>query len=50
MRLVGVLSVGVPGGSMLFGLGMELVITPLLCLWQAHVARRYGATGSGIAG
>jgi hypothetical protein len=23
-------------------LAMELVVTPLLCLWQARVARRYG--------
>ena len=27
---------------MLFGLGMELVVTPLLCLWQARVAARRG--------
>jgi hypothetical protein len=45
MRLVGALSVGMPGAPMLFGLGMELVATPLICLWQAHVARRYGAMG-----
>ena len=40
MRLVGILLVGSPGGPMLFGLGMELVVTPLLCLWQTRVARR----------
>ena len=40
MRLVGILLVGVPGGAMLFGLSMELVVTPLLCLWQGRVARR----------
>ena len=40
MRLLGILLVGVPGGAMLFGLSMELVVTPLLCLWQGRVARR----------
>lgn len=40
MRLVGIVFVGVPGGAMLFGLSMELVVTPLLCLWQGRVARR----------
>ena len=38
-RLYGVLAAGPPGGAMLFGLGMELVTTPLLCLWQAVLAR-----------
>lgn len=38
-RLFG-LARGVPSGGMLFGLGMELVVTPLLCLWQGRVARR----------
>ena len=33
-RLVGVLLVGWPPASMIFGLVMELVVTPLLCLWQ----------------
>ena len=42
-RLYGVLKVGSPGGAMLFGLAMELVVTPLLCLWQAMAAR--GAVG-----
>lgn len=40
MRLFGIIFVAVPGGAMLFGLSMELVITPLLCLWQGRVARR----------
>ncbi|MBV9538741.1 MAG: DUF4345 domain-containing protein [Acidisphaera sp.] len=39
-RLLGVALQGVPPASMLFGLGMELVVTPLLCLWQARVAAR----------
>ncbi len=37
-RLYGVLIHGWPGNPMIFGLGMELVITPLLCLWQARMA------------
>ena len=43
MRLIGILLVGPPGGAMLFGLSMELVVTPLLCLWQARIARRYAS-------
>jgi len=38
-RLYGVASVGAPSGAMLLGLAMELVVTPLLCLWQLRVAR-----------
>ena len=37
-RLAGVFAVGVPSTPMLFGLAMELVVTPLLCLWQARIA------------
>lgn len=39
-RLVGVVEHGAPPPAMLFGLGMELVVTPLLCCLQALVARR----------
>ncbi len=40
MRLLG-LSLGEwPGWPMAATLVMELVVTPLLCLWQARVARR----------
>ena len=42
MRLLGIIFVGVPGASMVFGLCMELVVTPLVCLWQTRVARRAG--------
>ena len=28
-------------GQSLFALGMELAVTPMLCLWQARVARLY---------
>lgn len=39
-RLYGLLHTGVPDRGMLFGLGMELVIVPLLALWQSVVARQ----------
>ena len=39
-RLYGVLIDGWPGAPMIGGLAMELVVTPLLCLWQALLARR----------
>lgn len=42
-RLLGIVIEGWPSGSMLFGLGMELVVTPLLCAWQGRVARRADA-------
>ena len=45
MRLIGLLGVALPGAPMLFGLAMELGVTPLLCLWQARVARRFGVRG-----
>lgn len=38
-RLYGLLTVGSPGAAMLFGLVMELGVTPLLCWWQAIAAR-----------
>ena len=41
-RLIGLYRTGVPSIAMLGGLGMELVVTPVLCLWQARVARRHG--------
>lgn len=39
-RLVSLVSVGVPGDGHRFGLVMELVVVPLIVLWQARVARR----------
>lgn len=42
-RLYGVAVHGAPTGVMLFALGMELVVTPLLCAWQGRVARGYRA-------
>ncbi len=38
-RLAGLLTQGTPPAPMLFGLVMELAITPALCLWQSRVAR-----------
>lgn len=37
-RLAGLGLAGVPSMAMLLALVMELVVTPLLCLWQARVA------------
>ena len=39
-RLWSLLTIGVPNASMLFGLMMELVITPLLAFWQYRMARQ----------
>ena|SRR5208282_1751648 len=39
-RLYGVFSHGLPGNPMIFGLVMELVITPALCFWQSRLAAR----------
>jgi hypothetical protein len=38
-RLWSLHAVGVPDGSMLFGLIMELAVTPLLAVWQYQVAK-----------
>jgi hypothetical protein len=42
-RLIALVVVGVPSAPMLAALGMELVVTPLLCLWQGRVAARVRA-------
>ena len=47
-RLYGVLIEGPPPNSMLFGLGMELVVTPALLLWQWRVARRWAEDMEGL--
>lgn len=44
-RLIGLLTVGLPSRPMLFALAMELLVAPLLALWQTRVAR--GPTSSG---
>ena len=38
-RLGGVLSQGIPGWAMLVGLAMELIVTPLLCVWQSTLSK-----------
>jgi hypothetical protein len=40
-RLVGLLLTGIPSLFMLGGLLMELVVTPVLCLWQTRIANAY---------
>ncbi len=37
-RLAGWLFVGTPSTPMIAAVGMELVVTPLLCLWQIRLA------------
>ena len=37
-RLIGVIVAGPPSSPMMLTLGMELAVTPLLCLWQARIA------------
>jgi hypothetical protein len=38
-RLCGLLLIGLPSVPMLFGLAMELVVTPALALWRERVER-----------
>jgi hypothetical protein len=40
-RLLSLIEQGVPGRGHQFGLVMELVVVPLIVLWQARIARRY---------
>ena len=44
-RLAGLALVAVPAGTMFYAVFVELVITPLLGLWQRRVARRYLMSG-----
>lgn len=50
-RLVSLAVIGVPSSAMTGGLIMELLVTPLLAVWQFHLARRLSreapAVGSG---
>jgi hypothetical protein len=39
-RLYGVFIHGLPGYAMVLGLVMELLVTPILCLWQATIQKR----------
>ncbi|HYM72876.1 MAG TPA: DUF4345 domain-containing protein [Stellaceae bacterium] len=45
-RLLSLLTHGYPNPGMLFGLVMELAVTPALALWQARVAGRAAARGT----
>jgi Domain of unknown function (DUF4345) len=40
-RLLGLALTGLPSLLMLGGLFVELIATPLLCLWQTRIANRY---------
>jgi hypothetical protein len=42
-RLASLAAVGPPDGGMRFGMVMELVVTPLICLWQTRVAHGFAA-------
>lgn len=42
-RLLSLLAVGAPTAPHLAGLGLELVVVPLLAVWQAAVARSFTA-------
>jgi hypothetical protein len=45
-RLWSLLTMGIPDKSMLFGLVMELVVTPLLAFWQYRLAKRSVLSGT----
>ncbi len=40
-RLIGLALTGLPSFFMMGGLFIELIVTPVLCLWQTRVANRY---------
>jgi hypothetical protein len=40
-RLLGLALTGLPSLIMLGSLFLELIVTPLLCLWQTRIANRY---------
>jgi hypothetical protein len=40
-RLIGLMITGIPSLIMLGGLFVELIVTPVLCLWQTRIANRY---------
>ena len=45
-RLGGLLAHGVPGRGHVIGLGLELVVTPLLVVWQARLANAAARRGA----
>jgi len=40
-RLIGLALSGLPSFFMMGGLFIELIVTPVLCLWQTRIANRY---------
>lgn len=40
-RLTGLALTGIPSLPMILAIGMELVVTPLICLWQLRVGRAH---------
>ena len=48
-RLLGLYLTGLPSAVMLGALAMELVVTPLLCLWQMRVAAKAADAAAGEA-
>jgi hypothetical protein len=40
-RLFSLIEAGVPSAGHRFGLAMELIVVPLIVLWQGRIARRY---------
>ncbi|WP_027317535.1 DUF4345 domain-containing protein [Microvirga flocculans] len=47
-RLIGLVLTGLPSFFMVGGLFIELVVAPVLCLWQTRIANRY-ADAYGVA-
>ena len=47
-RLAGLGLTGIPSFAMLGALAMELVVTPVLCLWQGRVAKQHRAISPSI--
>lgn len=47
-RLIGLLLTGIPSLYMLGGLAMELVVTPIMAIWQTRVANAQAET-AGVA-
>ena len=45
-RLLSLVLMGVPSGAMVAALGMELLVTPLICWWQHGFAQRFAAANA----
>jgi hypothetical protein len=42
-RLGAALTIATPSIPMQLAIGMELIVTPLLCVWQTRIAKVYDA-------